>query len=394
MIYAGLLTIIAPLKFAPMRKATRIFFILIIAIAFKSKAQVNFKDSLDGKLDLSDWVQNVHGFIPIPSLITEPAFGNIGGALFPVFIKSNTPYIDTINGKIITERVKPNIYGVGGAYTANKTWLVGGAWFGVIKKWRAQYRIAAGYADLNIEYYKTISDSVEQSFEFNFITIPVCLQLIKQLKKRSHWYAGVNYLFLKTNFKKTDPEFYSPGEIDKIISRAGLILEYDNRDNIFTPDDGFRWNTILSASDEIIGSSYNYQHLNSAAFYYLPLSNKFIAGFRTEYQQAWGDVPFYIKPFINMRGIPIARYQGMITALGETELRWDFARRFSLVTFGGAGKAIESWKEFDKSNWHGAGGVGGRYLIARKLKLRMGLDIARGPEQWAYYIVFGTNWIR
>jgi hypothetical protein len=41
-------------------------------------------------------------------------------------------------------------------------------------------------------------------------------------------------------------------------------------------------------------------------------------------------------------------------------------------------------------------GVGGgfRYLIARKFKLRMGVDIARGPEKWAYYIVFGNTWGR
>jgi len=78
----------------------------------------------------------------------------------------------------------------------------------------------------------------------------------------------------------------------------------------------------------------------------------------------------------------------------NTEWRWDFTSRFSLVGFGGTGKAIQDDSNFNDSDWRFSGGAGGRYLIARKLKLRMGLDVAHGPEDWAYYIVFGTSWFR
>lgn len=43
------------------------------------------------------------------------------------------------------------------------------------------------------------------------------------------------------------------------------------------------------------------------------------------------------------------RYQGDITALGETEWRWDFTYRHSLVGFGGAGKAIVDGDRFQDS---------------------------------------------
>ena len=41
-------------------------------------------------------------------------------------------------------------------------------------------------------------------------------------------------------------------------------------------------------------------------------------------------------------------------------------------------------------------GLGGgfRYLLARALGLRMGMDIARGPEDWAFYISVGSGWLR
>jgi uncharacterized membrane protein YciS (DUF1049 family) len=35
------------------------------------------------------------------------------------------------------------------------------------------------------------------------------------------------------------------------------------------------------------------------------------------------------------------------------------------------------------------GGVGFRYLLARKFKLRVGIDVAHSTGTWAYYIIFG-----
>jgi hypothetical protein len=376
----------------------RIFLFVWLGFLFSEQVnaqqKISFKDSLDGKFDMSEWVLTAHGFIPIVMLITEPALGGLGCALFPVFISRNEPYVDTVDNKVVKEHIRQNIYGAGGAYTANGTWLVGGMCSGVIKKWRSNYRVGAAYANLNLEFYRDIPQVGEKSFLFNFKGVPVFGQLIKQLKKRSSWYAGLDYLFLKTEIMNTNAEFHTPKEINSKVSKLSALIEYDHRDNIFTPDKGLRWNTLIGASDKLFGSDYNYQSVNSAAFAYLPLRPNLIAGFRAEYQEVWGDVPFYLKPYISLRGIPVERYQGNITSVAETELRWDFNTRFSAVGFCGAGKAINDWSEFTDVGWHVSGGGGFRYLVVRKLKLRMGIDLARGPEQWAYYMVFGTTWVR
>jgi hypothetical protein len=88
------------------------------------------------------------------------------------------------------------------------------------------------------------------------------------------------------------------------------------------------------------------------------------------------------------------RYQGDIVSVVEAEFRWDFKPRWSLVAFAGTSKAYDSWSEFSDSAYRTSGGTGFRYLMARKFKLRMGVDIARGPEDWAYYIVMGSSWVR
>src|SRR5215218_3274869 len=51
-----------------------------------TKKAISLKDSLDGKFDLSDYIIDANGFVPVPYIITEPALGGFGGALFPVFI--------------------------------------------------------------------------------------------------------------------------------------------------------------------------------------------------------------------------------------------------------------------------------------------------------------------
>jgi outer membrane protein assembly factor BamA len=209
--------------------------------------------------------------------------------------------------------------------------------------------------------------------------------------------AGIQYTFLNTELKPVAgdlPDFVKEDEIKSLVSMPGIIVEFDSRDNIFTPNKGIRLNTNLSWSDPIFGSDYNYLHLTAFGHAFHPLSRKLIGGLRYEMQQVFDDPPFYLKPYLNLRGIPIARYQGNIFSVIESEVRWDFVTRWSAVFFAGTGKAYDTWNEFDDSSWHTSGGGGFRYLIARKFGLRMGVDLARGPEQWAYYIVFGSSWLK
>ena len=96
-----------------------------------------------------------------------------------------------------------------------------------------------------------------------------------------------------------------------------------------------------------------------------------------------------------MRGVPTARYQGNADLLTELEMRWDFYRRWSVMLFGGTGKAFDEWSEISDAKWVNSIGTGFRYLVAQKFKLRVGVDIAKGPDNtFAYYIIFGNSWVK
>src|SRR5690606_32942903 len=86
------------------------------------KHHITAKDSLDGAFDLSDYIIYAHGFLVVPTVITVPALGGIGGAVVPVFLKKHAPVVDE-NGK--KRFINPDITGGIGMYTGNKSWMVG-----------------------------------------------------------------------------------------------------------------------------------------------------------------------------------------------------------------------------------------------------------------------------
>ena len=383
----------------------RILFVLAATLTFvavarsmawsQSNKQVrpSIHDSLDHKLDMSDLLIEANGFIPVPILVTEPALGGFGLGVAPVFIKRRAPAVDR-KGKSL--RIPPDVTGGAALYTINNSWtgliFRQGTWL----KARSKYRVGGGYANINMKFYRTASTGAETSTEFNLRTTPVTGSLLKRFGS-SPWSAGLEYTFLNTRVSAEGtglPDFVRDREINSKVSMPGLILEFDSRDNIFTPNSGIRTQVNVSFSDDGFGSDYNYENLTAFFYGYIQMADNVVTGLRYELQQVFGDVPFYLKPYIELRGLPIARYQGTISSVGEVEVRWDVVPRWSAVAFAGTGKAYDSWNDFDDANWAVSGGAGVRYLIARKFKVRMGLDLARGPEQWAYYIVFGSSWLR
>ena len=369
----------------------------IFLFAQSNKKHVSLKDSLDGKLDLSDYIIDANGFIPIPLIITEPALGGFGGAIIPVFIKKRPPYLDSINGQLVKTPVAPDITGGMGLYTVNGTW--GGIAFrsGTLIKSRIKYAIGGGYINLNMAFYPTFAQVGEKKLNFNFKVSPFSLQGIKRISY-SRWYAGLKYLFLHTDVRYAGDSIWEslgkPLESKSIISQLGMIVELDNRDNIFTPDKGIKFHVDAVFSDNILGSDYDYWKLNYYMFAYAQISQKIVGGFRIDGRQAFGDPPFYMLPYIDMRGIPTARYQGNVDILSEVEMRWDVVKRWSVMAYAGAGKAFDEWDKFANADWAWSYGTGFRYLLARKFKLRTGIDVAHGPDTWAYYIVFGGNWLK
>lgn len=346
-----------------------------------------FIDSTDHAFDISTWMNQVYGVFPLVNLITEPAVG-LGGALGLVHIRRKTNV--GFNGKMIP----PDITVLGGAYTSNNTWAAYLVYLGYWKQDKIRFRLASGYFSANLSIYREGSLGNIRSFGFN-IQGPGFVPSVQFRIANTGNFLGVQYLYVKNTVEFDNPlENIPVPAFDKetVLSGLGLLYTFDNRDNTFTPNKGIYSNTSIMLFDQAIGSQTEYQRLDAFIVGYSDIVTKLILGLRFDYRVAFSDAPFYALPFTLLRGVPIFRYQGKQVLLLETEERWDFARRWSLAIFAGGGKGFDKTDTFSEAEWAYSIGSGIRYKLSRLFKLYGGVDIARGPENWAFYIQFGHYW--
>jgi hypothetical protein len=349
------------------------------------------KDTLDGRLDFSRYLIDAHGFIPVPFIVTEPALGSLGFAIAPLFLTPKK------NLQKDAGYVPPDITAGLGLITANGSWAIGAGRFGSIPKAGIKYRVGAAYMDVNLDFYRTAPGGEENKLEFNIRAMPVFGSISKKIT-RSGLYAGVQYLFADTKVKPVFegdlPGYVNPKDLDNQTGTLGLFLEWDKRNTVFTPDKGLRAQAMLGLDDQWTASDFEYQKMSLLANWFFPLKKTWISGVRFEWQQVFGDPPFYLLPGIILRGIPFARYQGQAVLMAETEQRFDLNLRWSLVGFAGYGKTFTEDNIFNEQQQVYNVGGGFRYLVARSFGIRTGVDIAMGPDSWGWYIVFGHNWNR
>ncbi len=91
-------------------------------------------------------------------------------------------------------------------------------------------------------------------------------------------------------------------------------------------------------------------------------------------------------------GVPALRYQGRLTLVAETEQLFNFAKRWDAVAFTGIGAAFKSLDDPVNEDIVWNVGVGARFLTSESLGVKIGADIARGPEDYAFYISIGSAW--
>ncbi|HWO10166.1 MAG TPA: hypothetical protein VNN80_11820, partial [Polyangiaceae bacterium] len=132
------------------------------------------------------------------------------------------------------------------------------------------------------------------------------------------------------------------------------------------------------------------------AIQYFRLPFHLYLGLRGDAASSFGDAPFYLQPFVNLRGVPLLRYQGEQSAQAEAELRWQFWQRFSLVAFGGGGGGWNDFERLDDGNARGvvAGGGGFRYELARSYGIHAGFDVAVSRDMVAFFFEVGSGWMR
>jgi hypothetical protein len=357
---------------------------------FRTNAPSNFRSTEDGWLDVSRFLDEKYGFLPVVIPITEPAvgYGAAGGLTF----------ISKPLGKAETDFDRPNITVIGGMATENGSW---GAVAGDLRYWfedRLQTVVGVVYSSVNLDFFGIGKNTVLAGGPLRYNLEPKggMLQAKYRLGTSRLW-AGLSYAFATTAVAFQAPAG-TPGLPDnQSESNVGGLtpsLTLDSRDNLFTPNRGTYIEVTAGLFSQALGGDDEFQRVRVIGMQFIPLHPKLTLGFRAEVAASFGDEPFYLRPFISLRGVPIMRYQGEEMAQIEAELRWQFWKRFSLVGFVGSGAAWNDFERFHKQQSVVTGGTGFRYELARKYGIHMGLDVAFGPDNTAVYVQIGSAWAR
>jgi len=372
-----------------------IFLLGILLLASVCRAEKDesflgkFKDPHDGKFDIVGAKEMTSGFLPVIIPFNEPAVG-LGAVFALAYFHPQDPGHSA--GPAESPAQPPSISFGGGLYSENKTWAVAGGHFGVWNDGRLRYLGGAAYASTNLDFYGIGNDP-----DRNRDPIPFNVEgggFVQQLEHQlgdSRFFLGLRYEFAST--------FYSFGrttDLDEVDRKnnAGLLLmgSYDSRNNIFTPETGMRATAYYAHNAPGLGGQYTYNRFHLRLNRFWLCRRRLVIGLRLEYQYGGRGAPFYALPWVRLRGIPALRYLGHHVLLGEVEPRWKLDERWSILAFGGLGRAALEFDSLSDAEDAYNYGAGFRYLIARKLGLAMGLDIARGPEETSGYITVGGAW--
>ena len=360
------------------------------AEAEKNGFFAQFKDPEDGKFDMSAWLlENIIGFLPVPIIITEPAVDN-GLGMAGVFF--HQPKADQMKPGVNGNIILPNVSAVAVAVTGNDSWMVGGGHFRNWSKDHYRYSIFGGYANINLDWYGGGDLPIlENGIRFNTEGAMLDQEFVFRLGD-SDWFLGGNWQYMRSDVTfETNLPIALP-TVENSVSGMSAIGLYENLDFQISPRDGFQFRVEAQYNREAIGSDFDFEKYSWQMRQYFELGEKFTLAWRLDGATTSGDVPFYLEPFVQMEGIPAMRYQGPAAATAELRGGYDVSPRWTLLGFAGAGKAADSLSDLSSASSRTAYGVGFRYLMAKKLGMRVGLDVAEGPEGTYVYIVMGSPW--
>jgi hypothetical protein len=376
-----------------------------------------FVDPQDGHFDMGAFLAGKRGFLPVPLIITEPAVGYGGGLAVAYFHdreRSNGVRTDGASDSAAAQGgLPPSITAVLGAATENGSWIGGAVHQGIWRNDSIRYLGVLGVASINLQFYGIGDDSaLDDNPEQYNIGGAFLLQELRFRLPESNFFAGARYQFLGSavDFDSVpdidigggsdaglddDPlPGVRKGDLDSSVGQLGFLLGYDSRDNIFSPNAGIKADFEAMFAEDFLGSDFRFQKYRLSFLGYTPVTKWLDLGVRLDGRLARGDTPFYALPFIEMRGIPAMRYQDNVVALAEVQGNLRLTPRWTLTGFGGIGKESETLDDLGKRNARTTVGGGFRYLLARDLGLRVGIDVARGPEEWAFYLQVGSAWMR
>ena len=264
------------------------------------------------------------------------------------------------------------------------------------------YRIktAIGGANINFQTYVEIpemptftSENEDGTFiDYNTKFYFIYLEGMKKIW--NHFYLGARVMY-NSSITEFDKEGV-PSEEEHLFG-FGIASEYDNRDNVFYPSKGQNAKIGSFTFLEELGSTSQYHKVKIEYNKYFSLNSNTILLARAFGVSSFGDVPFSGKNVVgrdDMRGYSNGKFRANQVYDLQTELRWNFYKKWGMVAFGGVAVATDDFSGTNYSGLLPAIGVGLRFKAIKSKNINIGIDVAKGVDDWGVYFRIGETFTR
>lgn len=184
-----------------------------------------------------------------------------------------------------------------------------------------------------------------------------------------------------------------PGSRGGLNTGAGILINYDSRDNIFDSHRGWYAEANIDRHGSYLGSDFTYTRLSLdlRRFFAFSAKDRLATQFFTE--SFTGEVPFISQALIGgtqrMRGFYEGRYRDNHVAITQVEYRRHIIGRLGAVAFAAAGTVAPRYGGLSLGNVRYTYGGGVRVALDREDRINIRFDAGIGNGEPAYYITVG-----
>ncbi|RKD90170.1 BamA/TamA family outer membrane protein [Mangrovibacterium diazotrophicum] len=313
-------------------------------------------------------------FIPLPYVNYNRSIGMITGVV--PMIQLNPLRNDTLSPL--------STIGALGLYSANESWGAGA--FGMFYLKEDTWRISTGVGTgtLNFQFFLNLLNWwIPYDTRANFFVFIINRKIVE------HLYGGLSYTYVdfQTNFADT------PVDLEAALQSVGAQLILDSRNNVYNPFSGSNSKIQFTTFPEWMGNDFvsrnidlQYNQYFSVRSFNDVLAVRFYGGVGI------GDLSFnqqFVIGGTDVRGYTQGKYRGNNQLALQAEYRWNPFNKVGFVGFGGIASILDSVNDGDNGKILPGAGLGFRYVLLEKTGIRVGLDLAKGQDDWGVYFRIG-----
>ena len=325
---------------------------------------------------------------PIP--LVNPSIGNGGGLV--------VMYATKLGGAEDTS--PPSALGVAGFGTGLGSWALAGGGKLYLKNDKYRISVGAGGGRFNYNYFGIGNAGGDAGISIPLSQTSKGLLIEPKIRVFGKWYIGPRYHVISSvvtlNSTTLDPANLPiplPSDLTLKTAAFGGRVIRDTSDSAFYPRHGSIFDMLGDLYGPAVGGQRTYQNLTVSYTDYISAGAKNVFAIRGSACMVTSEAPFYDLCLLglskDLRGYQIGQFRDNRMLVGQAEYRRELFWRIGAVAFAGAGAVAPNWGGFDNTGAHPGGGLGLRFLLAKRNHINLRFDYAWGENSRATYVSLG-----